>query len=276
MNGKMKCSCTDLSQVCSICHADKVRTKMYHGTAYKYYDTIRKFGITPRSSGEGNWDEFPSRSDMVYLTTTYPFFFSVAAENKEDSEKIVVFETELCNLDYNYLYPDEDFVYQVMKMKYKPKIEALAHDLHVEIKEGIEKYREMWLSSIINMGNCAYQDDIHPTCFSRCCIVDLKDRSHLAMEILNPSISIMNHRLCGERYRDMIAWFFGDIPLLPQVADAIERKKQFPDKGFDQAVDFWIEQSENREGIKVEYCQTWKDVWGKDVISLEKAKELCR
>ena len=56
--------------------------KLYHGTSSRFLDRILKHGIKPRGKGTSQWDKFPSRPDLVYLTTAYPFYFAIQAIKK--------------------------------------------------------------------------------------------------------------------------------------------------------------------------------------------------
>ena len=39
---------------------------LYHGTTTKNLDDILTNGLKPRHDKESNWQEFPSRKDMIY------------------------------------------------------------------------------------------------------------------------------------------------------------------------------------------------------------------
>ena len=57
----------------------------------------------------------------------------------------------------------------------------------------------------------------------------------------------------GNYYKQLIAWFFGDEELLPQVAEFEEYEKlDFGAKAdFKAGKDMWTELSKNRDGITV-------------------------
>jgi hypothetical protein len=55
----------------------------------------------------------------------------------------------------------------------------------------------------------------------------------------------------GDFYRGMIAWLFGDVQFLPQVEREKGNAIMFPDIDYQKSVDFWIRESQSREGITV-------------------------
>jgi hypothetical protein len=222
--------------------------KLYHGTSFEYLEQILKEGIRPRGSKPSNWSKFKSRPDMVYLTTTYPFFFARAVESKLPNEKVVVFEIESNLLDQENFFPDEDFIYQVLQGQYKK--EGKKPPSHLHIKRRLEDYQQNWQLSLKGLGNCCYNKTIPSSMIIRYCIVDFSQRKRLAMNI-DPSISLLNHRFCGEEYKKMLLWFFGDIPLLPQ----IERFKLFENTSSigHKGIEIWKEESASRLGIEIKH-----------------------
>jgi len=219
--------------------------KLYHGTSYQNMDRILKNGIIPRTNINGNWEEHPSRDGHVYLTTSYPFYFAYVAAANKDAAISVVFEIDTDRLDYNNFYPDEDFIYEVVKKEH-PEI------LHKDIKDNLEDYKYNWEVSLRHLGNCSYEGKIPLTSISRYCIVDYKKRAVLAMQIMDPSISILNYKYRGEYYRNLVSWFFGDRKEHPQLTEAKSPDDFVINMEMRQKkIDFWKEQSENRDGIKV-------------------------
>ena len=187
--------------------------KLYHGTSFKHLEKILKIGIAPRFRRKTVWPDNPSRKDMVYLTTAYPFYFAQSAAM--DKSKLVVFETNSDNLNNDRIFPDEDFIYQQLKIQ---KQELPLED----IRDMIDGWQIYWKDSIKGLGNCAYQGLITTSSITRYCIADLSERSTLTMNILDPSISLMNYKFMGEYYRQLVAWFFGDVNELPQVKQSKE------------------------------------------------------
>lgn len=178
--------------------------KVYHGTSSKNLKTILKNGLKPRGKSKGNWDSFPSRNDMVYLTTAYAPYFAISSCKK--MEKALVLEIDLDVLDRTDLYPDEDFVAQVLAHQQNSSIE----DVHDYVRDNLEHFQHCFEDSLNGLGNISHKGIVSPSAVSRYCLIDIKSRSDLGMMCLDPSISIMNYRFCGNRYRSIISWLFGD------------------------------------------------------------------
>ncbi len=51
--------------------------KLYHGCSVEHLRSILLNGLSPRADKKSNWKKAPSRSDMVYLTAAYPFYFAL-------------------------------------------------------------------------------------------------------------------------------------------------------------------------------------------------------
>ena len=221
--------------------------KLYHGTTARYLKTILTQGLTPRDEGEGNWEEYPSRDDLVYLTTAYPFYFGFTPT--EEGEDILVVETDTEYLFDEKMLPDEDFIAQIVSRQ----LEVSLDSVHDDVRRQLEVYREHTEDSLTGLGNCAYKGVIAPDQITRYCIFNPRVRPQIAMDLLSPSISLLNYQILGESYRAKVAWMFGDredYPVFdtmfaPDDADA-EMTKFFNDRKV-----FWDAESMNREGIVV-------------------------
>lgn len=217
--------------------------KIYHGTSICNLKKILDKGIVPRGTkGSTNWEKNPSHPEMVYLSTAYPFYFAYCSSQKSD--KYVVFEIDFNKLDPKKLYPDEDFIYNAIKDEEKPELSEIRKFLTNP------EYQKYCYSSLYNLGNICFRGKIPVDYITRYCIVDFKERSHLSSFILDPVICIMNYRFLGKKYEKMIRWFFGDEALLPQVDEVKEMSLYFDGIPKD-SIDFWINESKNRKGIKV-------------------------
>lgn len=222
--------------------------QIYHGADYKKLGLILSVGLKPRGKRKSVWSNAPSHPSLIYLSTCYPFYFSRCAQTKKSFTKGLVFEIDMDKLNKELLYPDEDFIWHVLKEK-NPELKI------EQVRKDLWHHRKNWQLSLDNLGNVAYLGDIKPEYITRYCIVDFGIQKELGMSVLDPIISLSNYLVMGKYYKDLVAWFFDDIKKLPQVDDAErwlnsgspEAKSEDNQKRYD----FWVKASENREGITV-------------------------
>ena len=189
---------------------------LFHGTSERFLKTILSDGLRPRGTadGDGNWDDFPSRPDMVYLTTAYPLYFAQCAA--EGGERLLIVETRLDSLMESLIHPDEDVVSQsIARHEGIPLREA-----HQVVIDNLEVYQHAWESALNAMGNVAYQGAIPANDLTRYALVDLeKLNPFLSMAMLDPSITPLNYMIKGAWYRHFTSWCFGDEPELPHLVE---------------------------------------------------------
>lgn len=208
---------------------------LYHGTSTEYLMSALKQGLRPRRQRASNWSQNPSRPDMVYLTTAYPFYY---ATRGQDHPTVVVFEIDATKLDEARLYPDEDFVGELIRMRDGG---MPTESQQKAIRENLEAFQNMWRKSLAALGNCAYRGTIPPRAITRYCLFDSAARPELTFCCMDASINVMNFRFQGNELEKLVAWFFGDRKLLPQVNDA----------ETDEDRKLWVTQSKDRTGIEV-------------------------
>ena len=212
--------------------------RLFHGTSEKHLEDILENGLRPRGAGDGVWEDFPSRPDLVYLTDAYAGYF--AAAGAEDGEKWVVLEIDPDYLDHEDFLPDEDFIEQAHRGAKKADLpEWFGDDLkerHRYIWENLESWSHAWKDSLEHMGNVAYAGEIPPEAIVRYGVFDPKSASGLAGAMLDPSVSIMNYRFVGAKYKAMTRWFVGDDVLPIEMVG-------FPTPGPE--MDRWVEHVEN-------------------------------
>jgi len=217
----------------------------YHGTAARYLPFVLKKGIRPRGEDESHW-EYASRPDLVYMTTAYPFYFGM--HTAEEDEKTVVFEVDLDHLAVARLLPDEDFIAQAIS---RAKNVPLAQ-IHNMVRDQLENWQDFWQKSIEHLGNVCFKGTIPPQAITRYCLFEAWKRPHLAMRMLDPCISIDNYQFCGEGYRQIVEWMFGDRDLIPTNNTGMSFPSgQEVDMVLQEQQKFWEEESKNRTGIEV-------------------------
>jgi hypothetical protein len=220
-------------------------TPIYHGTNAKNLSSILAKGIQPRGKKKGNWESFPSRPDMVYLTTAYAPFFAI--QSCKTGEKALVLEIDMDKLDSRNLFPDEDFIVQAIAIQTNQAIE----DVHEDIKNNIEDYQHHFEDSIRGLGNVSHKGIVPAGAVSRYCLIDTKKRLDLTVTSLDPSISLMNYRFCGERYRSIISWLFGDRPDFEIGIGGNETYLELMEKSQPGSKERTMQLFSNREGIEI-------------------------
>lgn len=218
--------------------------KVYHGTSLNCLPSILKNGIIPRGDDESNWPDNVSHPEMIYLTIAYPFYFAHIAAQEHKSKPVVI-EIDMDFLSERNLFPDEDFIFQGLPKDQKMELS--------DIRENIDCFQQYFQASIDNLSNFCYRGIVPIESITRTCQVNFGSRSFLWMEVMDPTITIMNYRFVGQKYRDLIAWFFGDKKELPGVARSKEFLKSIPDnkKEMEKALKLWKKESKNRDGIEV-------------------------
>jgi len=226
--------------------------KLYHGCAAKDLPSIMTNGLCPRWDKESNWEKNPSRSDMVYLTVAYPFWYALCHEGLAG-----VVEIEARGLDRTRLFPDEDFLTNAFAMHEGQELDPQRKE---DIRVMLHTYGQYWKKSVQFQGNCCYQGTISPYRIIRYCIFDPTARPALAAEISgDPLINLANYETKGKSYRQLVAWMFGDRKVLPMVAEAKEqidvlRGSQIDVEYLEDArkwLALWKEESRDRTGIDV-------------------------
>jgi len=208
---------------------------IYHGTSARHLDDALVTGIRARMADKSNWDDAPSRSDMVYLTVGYPFYYALVGN---DDPKVVVFEIDLAELDEDKLHPDEDYVFERAREMGAAK-ETLTQEA---VAEYLDVMQDMWPKSLAVIGNIAYQGVISASAITRYCLFDRTARPNIAFALTDYSISALNYAY--ERYNldHLIGWMFDDTDLLPMAMD---------DECEEEYRQFWATESGDRTGIEV-------------------------
>lgn len=213
--------------------------KLYHGTTLKVARRAMKSGLKPRGRRKGNWDHTVlSRPDCVYLTNAYPLYFMFAAVDtaEEDFGAVIEIDTDLLNLAY--LLPDEDAVAQTNRdSEYGDSLldrTAYFRDNLVHMFLGTT----VWEQSLAALGTCCYFGVIPPEAITRYVRINRKKNTHLQLDF-DPTITCMNFRLLGNRYRACSIALFGDEPgedLIGGLASGISRFDEWRPRLVDAAV----------------------------------------
>lgn len=185
--------------------------KLYHGTSERPAKLAIESGIEPRGRRKGNWrHSVLSRKDAVYLTCAYAMYFAINAQRNNERAAVIEIDTNLLNPWL--LAPDEDAMEQINR-----KRDDLPSDLTMEqrtkhYRKNLHNYtgRGQWEASIAGLGNCCYLDTVPAAAITRIAFIDTKKAPTLSMASMDPSISLLNYRFLGNKYRGLTKWLFGD------------------------------------------------------------------
>ena len=171
---------------------------------------ILRSGIQPRdcSGCKGQWEDYPSRPDLVYLTAAYPLYFALNAGAGVGDDNVAIIEVAADELPVSLLLPDEDFIAQGLAQQSGVALSSV----HDEVRESLEGYAHHALDSVRYLGNVAFKGVVPVSAITRYCVLDPAKQQRLAWAGIDPVISPLNYHFCGAKYRSMVAYLFGDRP----------------------------------------------------------------
>ena len=173
---------------------------LYHGTTTKNLDDILTNGLKPRHDKESNWQEFPSRKDMIYLTDSYaPHFALCAYDVAKGKFDPVVIEV---NVKLDRLYPDEDYLEQKTRIDpaWKDSVEKTTIQERTKFfRDELLNYKNFAEDSIKFLGNACYKGVIKPNNIKRYTVLD----AELIINYSDPTITLENKYYCGDSYKDI-------------------------------------------------------------------------
>ena len=218
--------------------------RLFHGTTEAIAKRSLTDGLKPRmlTNKKTNWKINPSRKDMIYLSETYAPYFAVVASAASRS-KIGLIEINVDSLDKDNLFPDEDFLEQASKGDQF----GLSRDMSERtlwFRDNLESFQHHWIDSFDKLGNVCYKGIIDRTKIKKVIIYNYEKNIEIGRKMVDPSISIVNHCICGEKYRKLTQWLFGEEVKVEEIFDMYEI---MPDDMKEQAKRIF----ENREGIEI-------------------------
>lgn len=191
--------------------------KLYHGTSERLAKKILKSGPKPREStgNGGHWKHtVDSREDAVYLTDIYGLFFAGHAARTKKDGRAVIFEIDIDKLYESRLVPDEDFLEQATRSQ---PIEGLIDDnmesrtIYFRMFSHLPHLQQYWLKSLEGLGTICHLGEIPREAITRMVYLDLRKRTELWIMSGDPTISLMNHLICKQKYSALTNWIFGEV-----------------------------------------------------------------
>jgi hypothetical protein len=193
--------------------------KLYHGTSSRNIERIKREGLKPRGKRVGNWKQsLPSRADVVYLTNSYAVFYANACTR--GNEDLVVLEIDTDELNPFAFGPDEDFLEQAQRGR--DNIPGNMHKRTTWYRDNLKNYEGCLeqpghapMLSLQFLGNCVYFGSIHRKAITRIAVISISGAKEFVYQCFDPSIVLMNYKVCGTKYRNAMKWLFEE-PLEPE------------------------------------------------------------
>jgi hypothetical protein len=171
------------------------------------------------------WQRLSSHPEMVYLTDTYPFFFT----NTGGTPWGVVFEIDADILEPIKFYPDEDYLVQTAHEIGLTPIDG-QNDNEAAIAR-LTEFREIWQEGLTRLGTCCYRGIVPKTAIRRYCRFSRSCCLSLVMESSLASIDIEAHPTQQEHHQQLLKFMFGDSDL--SEARHQDRQKWLADKSIE-------------------------------------------
>ena len=222
---------------------------LYHGTSTANMAQILKEGLKPRSmTGRTQWSDFPSRDDMVYLTTAYPWYFAVNAALGKKNLDAAVYQIDLRCLAKQKMHPDEDWIAQSVAQTRNVPLDSV----HDQVRRTIESYQEYWRMGLKAMGTVAHKGVIPADAIVQVVTFDMKKRPEIMLSITDPTITPINYMVKGWFYRQLVDWTFKQCDELPQVPEMeMNQKAGLNQEMCRQSLRLWRSESQRRDGFLI-------------------------
>ena len=186
---------------------------LYHGTTAAVARKAMKEGLKPRKHhGKSNWEHTSeSRLDSVYLTTCYAGYYAACASAGGKTWGFIEVDTD--RLDAKRFLPDEDFIEAAIRESKNDSWEVIQeldfNDRLAYFRDCLPEYSVFWEDSVKHLGNCCYRGIIPPEAITRVTLFDKKTNPRMSYMCLDPTITLINFKICGEKYKAMTRWFAG-------------------------------------------------------------------
>lgn len=149
------------------------QVKLYHGTTEPLITSIIQDGLKPRSpSADVNWPNLRSRAGHVYLTDRHGFYFAAGAATQVKRRAVIV-EVDAEQLSVDQLYPDEDYLGQMLAAEKFPSGWTSTELMQQTMAADLEQARGKWRDSLDRIGSCSVKGAISSASLLRYAMLDL-------------------------------------------------------------------------------------------------------
>lgn len=190
---------------------------MYHGTSANNVESILEHGIRPRGEEPSQWP-MASAKDRVYLTTAYAPYFAICTTQNRKEDTAAIIEVDLGGVPNRLLAPDEDWCEQVSRAKansslpWVMELMTLAGDMETRtawFRDNIEMFQDNWDASLKGLGTLTVLGTVPVGAITRVCTFKIRDNPLAAHTAMDPTITLTNYKILGDRYLALTEWFFG-------------------------------------------------------------------
>lgn len=145
----------------------------------------------------------------MYVTRPYGGYFALCATSEDDSFGVV--EVDLWKLNPNNFYPDEDFTEQAGRTPLAEELGLKSMEERSEwVRDNLSAYKATWKLSLENLGNMSHRGPIPPKAITRVSIFDPHSNPGLVLALADPTITIMNATIVGQKYELLTKWLMGE------------------------------------------------------------------
>lgn len=183
---------------------------LYHGTSEARWNLIREAGaLLPRKqAGQNNWSHtVSSHPNAVYLTECYAGYFALGAlrdvdyTDEGEGAKVAILEFDTDKL--TGLTWDEDALEQSTREGKVTTKEMRRRTAYARGKMAGAVGTDAWKHSIAALGTCGHIGPISLDALVRVALVPIRKDPFWTISSLDPTITLMNYKVCGETYREL-------------------------------------------------------------------------
>lgn len=203
---------------------------LYHGTSSRRAERIIKEGIVPNASPTP-WPDYPGMEGRVSITVAYAWYYAAQASGDGEGDPCVV-QIKTAMLDPSLFRADDDVLGQMVM--HRDKL-ALAEADKVARTEGAEggpmANIGAALASLECIGSLSFNGTIPPEAIIQAVALSPASRDNALFlgATLEPTITALNYRVCGEHYRALTEYPFTRVPV-PSVAVRTMGKERVKEK----------------------------------------------
>lgn len=231
---------------------------LWHGTNEEHLESILERGLLPGdAAGQSNWDKYPARPGMVYLSDGLAWRFAVHTLLQETAGEYsplyhpVIVEV---NVGAEHLLPDEDCLGQIMAIQRGEPLRGASAAVTVQM---MRENRDLWRYSLGQTGTVAHEGPIPPRQIRRVMIM-LPALWRIVFELLVAGIHIPQvgtYATVSDEARRINRFAMGD---LRQCSDVTYRRDN-NGRGLSAAVNLPIAPPRSRRMITLNHGRVVDD-----------------